>query len=100
MHECYAMQILKAKKTKQQRRMVTKSREMKHKDHDRKTQLDWVFCIQNFLNATLALKLLFILEWWLTPGLELRFNAFTNSPINTIGSYAGGIGSFGLFTRF
>ena len=37
MHECYAMQILKAKKTKQQRRMVTKSREMKHKDHDRKT---------------------------------------------------------------
>ena len=40
MHECYAMQILKAKKTKQQRRMVTKSREMKHKDHDRKTQLD------------------------------------------------------------
>ena len=40
MHECYAMQILKTKKTKQQRRMVIKNREMKHKDHVRKTQLD------------------------------------------------------------
>ena len=38
MHECYAMQILKTKK--QQRRMVTKSIEMKHKDHVKKTQLD------------------------------------------------------------
>ena len=40
MHECYAMQILKTNKTKQQRRMVTKSREMKHKDRVKKTQLD------------------------------------------------------------
>ena len=43
MHECYAMQILKKKqknKTKHQRRMVTKSREMKHKDRVKKTQLD------------------------------------------------------------
>ena len=41
MHECYAMQILKQKETKkQQRRKVTKSREMKHKDQVRKTQLD------------------------------------------------------------
>ena len=67
MHECYAMQILKTKK--QQRRMVTKSIEMKHKDHVRKTQLDWAFCIQNFLDATLALELLFIIEWWATSGL-------------------------------
>ena len=37
MHKCNAMQILKKKK---QRRMVTKSREMKHKDHVRKPQLD------------------------------------------------------------
>ena len=43
--------------------MVTKSREMKHKDHVRKTQLDGVFCIQNFLDATLALELLFILKY-------------------------------------
>ena len=35
---------------------------MKHKDHDRMTQLDQAFFIQNFLDATLALKLLFILE--------------------------------------
>ena len=42
MHECYAMQILETKKTKEkkQRAMVTKSRAMKHKDHIRKTQLD------------------------------------------------------------
>ena len=68
MHECYAMQILektknkKTKKQKQQRGMVTKNRMMKHKDHDRKTQLDQAFCIQNFFYATLALELLFILE--------------------------------------
>ena len=42
MHECYAMQILKTKKKnktkqKKQRRIVTKNREMKHKDHVRKT---------------------------------------------------------------
>ena len=59
MHECYAMQILKTKKkkkkkkktknkkkkqtnkqTNKQRRMVTKNREIKHKDRDKKTQLD------------------------------------------------------------
>ena len=41
MHECYAMQILKAKRTQYtKRRMVTKNNEMKHKDHVRKTQLD------------------------------------------------------------
>ena len=41
MHECNAMQILKAKgKQNIKRRMVTKSIEMKHKDHVRKTQLD------------------------------------------------------------
>ena len=42
--------------------MVTKNREMKYKDHVRKTQLDRAFCIQNFLDATFALELLFILE--------------------------------------
>ena len=41
MHECYAMQILEKtrkkktkNKTKKQRRMVTKNRAMKHKDHE------------------------------------------------------------------
>ena len=64
MHECYAMQILeKQREQKQQRRMVTKSRAMKHKDHVRKIQLDRAFCIQNFLDATLALELLFTLEF-------------------------------------
>ena len=58
MHECYAMQILEIKEKK----MVTKNREKKHKDHVRKSQLDRVFCIQNFLDETLALELLFILE--------------------------------------
>ena len=63
MHEYYVMQILKkTKRTKQQRGMVTKNRMMKYKDHVRKTQLDRAFCIQNFLDATLALELLFILE--------------------------------------
>ena len=66
MHECYAMQILKKKKKerkqKQQRGMITKNRMKKHKNHVRKTQLDRAFCIQNFLDATLALELLFILE--------------------------------------
>ena len=41
--------------------MVTKNREMKHKDHVRKTQSYPDFCIQNFLDATFALELLFIL---------------------------------------
>ena len=49
-------------KKKQQREMVTKNREMKHKEYVRKTQLNRAFCIQNFLDATLALELLFILE--------------------------------------
>ena len=62
MHECNAMQILKAKSTQNtNRRKVTKSIEMKHKDHVKKTQLDRAFCVQNFLDATLALELLFIL---------------------------------------
>ena len=65
------MNIMQCKSyKKQQKRMVTKSREKKHKNHVRKTQLDWVFCIQNLLDATLALELLFILEWWATSGLE------------------------------
>ena len=72
MHEWYAMQILKKKKKqikkKQQRGMVTNNRTMKHKDYVKKTQLNRVFCIQNFLDATLVLELLFILEWWTTLG--------------------------------
>ena len=41
MHECYAMQILeKQRKQKQQRKMVTNSKAMKHKDYVKKTQLD------------------------------------------------------------
>ena len=59
---CNANPRKKQRKKKQQRGMVTKNREIKHKDHVRKTQLDRAFCIQNFLDATLALKLLFILE--------------------------------------
>ena len=71
MNECYAMQILeKQRKQKQQRRMVTKRRAMKHKDHVRKTQLDWAFCIKNFLDVTLALEFLFTLKWWPILGLE------------------------------
>ena len=35
MHECYVMKILETKKTK-----TTKNRDMKLKDHVRKTQLD------------------------------------------------------------
>ena len=63
MHECYAMQILeKTKRTKQQRGMVTKNRMMKYKDHVRKNQLNRTFCIQNFLDATFTLELLFILK--------------------------------------
>ena len=70
MHECYAMQILETKKTKNQRAMVKKSIAMKHKDHVRRTQLDWAFCIQNFLDAPRALGFLFTWEWFPTPGLE------------------------------
>ena len=64
MHECYAMQILeKQREQKQQRKMVTKSRAMKYKDYVRKSQLDRVFCIQNFLDTILPLELLFTLEF-------------------------------------
>ena len=72
MHECNAMHILetKNKKNKKQRTMVTKSRAMKHKDHVRKTHLDWAFCIQNFLDAPRTLELLFTWEWLPTLGLE------------------------------
>ena len=70
MHECYAMQILETKKTKNQRTMVTKNITMKHKDHVRKTQLDWALCIQNFLDTPRALEFLFTWEWLPTLGLE------------------------------
>ena len=43
---------------------------MKHKDHVKKTQLVWVFYIQNFLDAPRALEFLFSLEWFPTPRLE------------------------------
>ena len=62
MHDCYAMQILETRKTKTAKKDSHKNREMKHKDQFKKTQLDRAFCIQNFLDATLALELLFILE--------------------------------------
>ena len=42
--------------------MIIKNKEMKHKDHVKKIQLDRALCIQNFLDATFALELLFILE--------------------------------------
>ena len=71
MHECYAMQILeKQRKQKQQRKMVTNSKAMKHKDYVKKTQLDWAFCIQNFLDAPRALEFLFTFEWLPTPRME------------------------------
>ena len=71
MHECYAMQILeKQREQREQRKMVTKSRAMKYKDYVRKSQLDRVFYIKNFLDTILALELLFTLEWWPTPRLE------------------------------
>ena len=71
MHECYAMQIQETKrKHKNQRTMVTKGRAMKHKDHVKKTQLVWVFCIQNLLDAPQALEFVFTLEWFPTPRLE------------------------------
>ena len=73
MHECYAMQILEDKKCKikqNQKTMVTKSRVMKHRDHNRKTKLVRVFCIQNLLDAPWALEFLFTWEWLPTPELE------------------------------
>ena len=47
MHECYAMQILekKQRKQKQQRGMVTKNREIKHKDHVRMSLFRCNSCI-------------------------------------------------------
>ena len=63
MHECYAMQILEQKeKHKNQITMVTKGKDIKHKDHVRKTQLELVFCIQNLLDAPRALEFLFTLK--------------------------------------
>ena len=71
MHECYAMQVLETKrKQKPTKTKVTKSKAMKYKDHVKKTQLDWAFCIQNFLDAPRALEFLFTLEWFPTPILE------------------------------
>ena len=74
MHECNAMQLLETEekntKTKKQRTMVTKGKTMKHKDLVRKTQLDWVFCIQNFLDVSWAFEFVFTLEWFPTPRLE------------------------------
>ena len=61
MHECYAMQILEAKKTKETKNKSNghKSRAKKHKDHVKKTHLDLALCIQNFLDAPRALEFLF-----------------------------------------
>ena len=74
MHKCNAMQILETKKAKKKKKkknaMVIKSRAMKHKDHVRKTHLDWAFCIQNFLDTPRALEFLFTLEWFPTSRLE------------------------------
>ena len=55
MHECYAMQILKAKRKQNiKRRMVTKNVEMKHKDHKSR----WWLGTQNHTNhLTKCLKL-------------------------------------------
>ena len=35
--------------------MVTKEKAMKHKDHVRKTQLDWVFCIQKIFRCNTSI---------------------------------------------
>ena len=39
MHECYTMQILEKQRNKN-KKMVTKSKVIKHKKHVRQTQLD------------------------------------------------------------
>ena len=77
MHECYAMQILEKQKKQNhnQGSMITKGRAMKHKDHVRRTQLDWAFYIQNFLDVPQALEFLFTWEWLPTPRM------ITNSKI-------------------
>ena len=69
MYECYAMQILETKKTKTKEQWSQREA-MKHKDHVKRTQLDWAFCIQNFLDAPWALEFLFSWEWFPTPELE------------------------------
>ena len=60
--QCNANPRKTKKKQRQQRRMITRSRAKKHKDHVKKTQLDRAFCIQKFLDATLVLELISILE--------------------------------------
>ena len=60
--QCNANPRKTKKKQRQQRRMITRSRAKKHKDHVKKTQLDRAFCTQKFLDATLALELLFTWE--------------------------------------
>ena len=59
--KCMNVMLCKSWKQKKQnqRTLVTKGRAMKHKDHDRKTQLGRVFCIQNLLDAPRALEFLF-----------------------------------------
>ena len=69
MYERYAMQILETKTTKTKEQWSQRIA-MKHKDHVRRTQLDWVFCIQNFLDAPQALEFLFTWKWLPTSGLE------------------------------
>ena len=72
MYECNAMQILETKKEKTQKPENNghKVKVMKHKDDVKKTQLVWIFCIQNFLDAPRALEFVFTLEWFPTPRLE------------------------------
>ena len=74
MHECNAMQLLETKREKHKNQRTKnndhKGKAMKHKDHVRKTQLVWVFCIQNILDAPRALEFVFTLEWFPTPRLE------------------------------
>ena len=90
------MQILETKENKKAKNMVIKDFDMKRKDYVRKIQLDWAFCIHNFLDATLVLELLFRFEWWAIPTLVQRFKAFTNSSISSIGSCAWGTSTFCL----
>ena len=75
MHVCNAMQLLETKKKRKHKNQETKNnghkgKTMKYKDHVRKTQLVWVFCIQNFLDAPRALEFVLTLEWFPTPRLE------------------------------
>ena len=74
MHECNAMQLLETREKKYKNQRIKnnghKGKTMKHKDHVRKTQLVWVFCIQNILDASWALEFVFTLEWFPTPRLK------------------------------